>query len=281
MKIQIEQAVKESLKGEVEAFKPGNISSYSDGHNMSAQDFFISADVSTPILCRNGSELGERILNSVKATRDHVGCNTNLGMLLLFAPIIMSAELGFETIKKLRTNLEFTLTSITKNDTNQIFEAIRIANPGGLGNVGEQDVSKSPTSSLIYAMKLASKRDSVALQYSNNFNEVFKLGFTTIKNFDKRWNSVKWSTVSCYLTFMASIRDSHIERKYGREIAEQIRIKSGIIVEKFNNSSNPEAVIDLLRDFDRELKTENYNPGTSADLTAASLLVYNLINRET
>ena len=116
------------------------------------------------------------------------------------------------------------------------------------------------------------------MQYSNNFNEVLKLGFLTIKNFDKRWNSVKWSTVSCYLTFMASIRDSHIERKFGREIAEQIKIKSRIIVEKFNNSSDPEASIELLRGFDRELKTENYNPGTSADLTAASLLIYNLTN---
>jgi len=279
MKIKIEQAVKVSFKGEIEAFKPGNISSYSDGHNMTAQDFFLSADVSTPILCKEEYGLGERVLNSVFATRDAVGCNTNLGMLLLFAPIIMAAESGFETIEKLRNNLESTLTSITKNDTNQIFEAIRTANPGGLGNANEQDVSNTPSSSLIYAMKLASKRDSVALQYSNNFNEVFKSGFTTIKNFDKRWNSVKWSTVSCYLTFMASIRDSHIERKHGRKVAEQIRIKSGIIVEKFNNSLDPEASIGLLRDFDRELKTENFNPGTSADLTAASLLVYNLINQ--
>ena len=278
MKINIEQIVKESFRGEIEAFKPGNISSYSDGHNMTTQDFFLSADVSTPILCRKDYGLGERVLNSVNATRDTVGCNTNLGMLLLFAPIIMSAELGFETIEKLSANLESTLTSITKIDTNHIFEAIRIANPGGLGSVSEQDVSNTPSSSLIYAMKLASKRDSVALQYSNNFKEVFKLGFTTIKNFDKRWNSVKWSTVSCYLTFMASIRDSHIERKYGREIAEQIRIKSGIIVEKFNNSLDPEATIELLQGFDRELKTQNYNPGTNADLTAASLLVYNLIN---
>jgi CspA family cold shock protein len=72
--------------------------------------------------------------------------------------------------------------------------------------------------------------------------------------------------------------DSHIERKYGSEIAEQIKIKSGIIVEKFNNSIDPEASVELLRGFDRKLKARNYNPGTSADLTAASLLVYSLIN---
>ena len=278
MKSSIEEVVKGSFEGEIEAFKPGNVSSYGDGHNMTTQDFFLSAEVSTPILCMHGLGLGERVLNSVRATRDSVSCNTNLGMLLLFTPIIMAAELGFETIEKLRENLEFTLTSLTKSDTNHVFEAIRTANPGGLGSVDEEDVANNPSSSLICAMKLASKRDSVALQYSNNFNEVFKLGFTSIKNFDKRWNSVKWSTVSCYLAFMASIRDSHIERKYGREVAEQIRIKSGIIVEKFNNSLDPEASIRLLQDFDRELKAENYNPGTSADLTAASLLVYNLIS---
>lgn len=278
MKLTIEQAVMASFEGEVKAFKPGNVSSYADGHNMCAQDFLLSAEVSTPILCKQDAGLGERVLNSVSATRNAVSCNTNLGMLLLFAPIIMAADLGSETIDKLSKNLEVTLSSLTKNDANHIFKAIRLANPGGLGRAKEQDVAKNPSSSLLHAMKLASKRDSIALQYSNNFNEVLKLGFLTIKNFDKRWNSVKWSTVSCYLTFMASIRDSHIERKFGREIAEQIKIKSGIIVEKFNNSSDPEASIELLRGFDRELKTENYNPGTSADLTAASLLVYNLIN---
>ena len=222
---------------------------------MTTQDFLLSAEVSTPILCKQDTGLGERVLNSVSATRNAVSCNTNLGMLLLFAPIIMAADLGFETIDKLSKNLEVTLSSLTKNDANHIFKAIRLANPGGLGRAEEQDVAKNPSSSLLYAMKLASKRDSIALQYSNNFNEVLKLGFLTIKNFDKRWNSVKWSTVSCYLTFMASIRDSHIERKFGREIAEQIKIKSGIIVEKFNNSSDPEASIELLRGFDRELKT--------------------------
>jgi triphosphoribosyl-dephospho-CoA synthase len=77
---------------------------------------------------------------------------------------------------------------------------------------------------------------------------------------------------------MASIKDSHIERKYGSEIAEQIKIKSGIIAEKFNNSIDPETSVELLRGFDRKLKARNYNPGTSADLTAASLLVYSLIN---
>ncbi len=272
----IEAAVMASFKGEIEAFKPGNVSVYADGHDMTVRDFIASAEVSTPLLCRPQANLGQRVLESVEATRTAVGCNTNLGMLLLFAPIVMAAETEFSDINGLRQNLEMTLSSLTQRDAEQVYEAIRIAKPGGLGNVAKQDVNRAPECSLIEAMQLASNRDIVALQYTNNFTEIFETGFFTIKRFDKSWNSVKWSTVSCYLMFMASIADSHIQRKYGMQIAEQIRKKSGVIAERFHRATDPELEMNLIRRFDEELKAENYNPGTCADLTAASLLVYTL-----
>lgn len=272
----LESAALASFYGELEAFKPGNVSLYADGHDMTAVDFQKSAEVSVPILCEKDSGLGQRILHSVCATKEAVGCNTNLGMLLLFAPIIIAAETGFKDSNELHKNLENTLSSITETDTEQVFEAIKLASPGGLGNVDSHDVNKKPDCSLIRAMALASHRDSVALQYKNNFQEIFNVGFMDIKNFEKRWNSVKWATVSCYLNFMSSMADSHIERKFGREEAENIKIKSRGIANSFNNASDPEDNIGLLQHFDKELKVKNYNPGTSADLTAASLLVYNL-----
>ena len=272
----IEKAVMASFVGEIEAFKPGNVSAYADGHGMTVRDFMISAEVSLPLLCEQGSSLGQRILKSVKATREVVGCNTNLGMLLLFVPIIMAAESGIEDENELHHNLEFTLSSVTQDDAIQVYEAIRLANPGGLGSIEEQDVNKRPDCSLFEAMQLASKRDYIALQYVNNFSEVFESGFTTIKSFVKRWNSVKWSTVSCYMTLISSIVDSHVERKYGVQVAERIRKKSRVIAEKFKSSPDPESCMELLQGFDEELKAKNYNPGTCADLTAASLLVYNL-----
>ena len=272
----IENAVMSSFLGELEAFKPGNVSFYADGHDMTVLDFQKSAMVSAPLLCQKNTSLGQRILNSVCATKEAVGCNTNLGMLLLFAPIIMAAESGFKGVNEMHQNLENTLSSISKSDSEQVFEAISLASPGGLGSVNSHDVNKKPDCSLLAAMKLARHRDSIALQYVNNFQEIFKIGLEDIKLFEKRWNSVKWSTVSCYLNFMSSMLDSHIERKFGREEAENIRIKSVGIAKSFNNVSNPENNIGLLQSFDKELKDKNYNPGTSADLTAASLLVYNL-----
>ncbi len=275
---QLETAAMSSFLGELEALKPGNVSLYADGHDMTVHDFQKSAEVSVPLLCKQQSGLGQRVLESVRATQEAVGCNTNLGMLLLFAPIIMAGEAEFNNIGELRLNLESTLSSSTQNDADQIFAAISLAKPGGLGQVDAQDVNQKPTCSLMTAMQLAKERDSIALQYTNNFTEIFEFGLTSIKDFEKRWNSVKWSTVSCYLNFMSSMPDSHVERKFGWQVAEQIRIKSGAIANEFNK--DPEKSIGLLQDFDKELKIKNYNPGTSADLTAASLLVYNLTQKK-
>lgn len=272
----LETAVIASFVGEIEAFKPGNVSIYAEGHNMTVKDFLRSAEVSTPLLCNPEAGLGQRVLESVQATQDSVGCNTNLGMLLLFAPIIMAAESGFKNEKELRQNIESTLNGLTQDDAVQVYDAIRIANPGGLGNVESEDVNEAPQCSLVEAMQLASERDLVALQYTNNYKDVFDTGFSTIKSFEKSWNSVKWASVSSYLMFMSSIADSHIQRKYGVCIAEKIKIRSGAIAESFLNASDPETKKELIQKFDEELKAENYNPGTSADLTAASLLIYNL-----
>lgn len=273
----LEVAVMASFVGEIEAFKPGNVSVYAEGHDMTVKDFLRSAEVSTPLLCNNEASLGQRILGSVQATQKAVGCNTNLGMLLLFAPIIMAAESSFINENELRFNIKGILTRLTDADAAQVYDAIRIANPGGLGKIENGDVNDRPQCSLLDAMQLASHRDFIALQYTNTFKDIFESGFSTIKSFEKLWNSVKWSTVSCYLMFMSSILDSHIQRKYGVKIAESIKIKTETVAEKFFNASDPKTQLNLIQRFDGELKANNYNPGTCADLTAASLLIYNLM----
>ncbi len=272
----IRKAVLASFKGEVEAFKPGNVSIYANGHDMSVADFLTSAENVTPLLCNAGNGLGQRIMNSVKATRDAVGCNTNLGMLLLFAPVVLAAEQSTAEPGSLRDELSQQLGSLTTEDAKLVFAAIALASPGGLGHEEQHDVRQVPACTLLEAMQLASSRDNVALQYVNDFEQVFTTGVATIKSFVKRWNSVEWATVACYLAFLSAFTDSHLERKFGHEIASQVRKKGEEIHNKFIYSSDPSATMKLLQAFDEELKRQNYNPGTSADLTAASLLVYNL-----
>jgi triphosphoribosyl-dephospho-CoA synthase len=271
----LERLVKNSFLGEITALKPGNVSRYADGHGMTSADFVESADITSPILCDDTLSLGERIFFSVEATMEKVGCNTNLGMILLFVPIIKAYESNSNGTY-LQKDLEVVLNSMNKADAQLVFQAISLANPGGLGRVDKHDVKYSPDISLLEAMSSAAERDYIAKQYISVFADVHKLGLNCLVEFDKRWNSVEWATVACYLTYLVSFPDSHIRRKFGDEIAKQVQDRTVRVFEQFKNNNNPADSKSKLLEYDRELKVSNINPGTSADLTAASLLLYGL-----
>ena len=260
---------------EVNSLKPGNVSPYSEGHDMTVADFVKSAELATPILCDSSLSVGERILESVKITISEVGCNTNLGMLLLFAPLIRAAELG---VAQLQSNLGMVLQELNDRDTVCIFAAISHASPGGLGESEKYDVNQKlqDNITLQMAMTEAKDRDLIAKQYVTDFEDIFSTGSDCIEGFALRWNSVQWAAVACYMGFMAEFPDSHIRRKYGHEVAEQIKINAATIAKEFLDKDSPEEATEMLMKFDKALKQKGVNPGTSADLTAASLLVYHL-----
>lgn len=272
----LQKIVQASFLEEVYALKPGNVSSYADGHGMTLSDFTQSAELVTPILCNPSLTVGERIYQSVVRTKETVSCNTNLGMLLLFAPLIRAAEhLPGENVH-LQHKVEEILQVMDSTDTSRICEAIRIANPGGLGSSNKFDVGSPVNSNIMEVMAEASDKDSIARQYVTNFQDIFSIGVVTIKDFNRRWNSVEWATVAGYMTFLTELPDSHIRRKFGVDAAENIRIKASQIAKLFKNNTNPADAKNKLLEFDTELKNAGINPGTSADLTAASLLVYKL-----
>jgi triphosphoribosyl-dephospho-CoA synthase len=126
------------------------------------------------------------------------------------------------------------------------------------------------------AMTEAKDRDLIAKQYVTNFSDVFSQGFICVEDFAVRWNSVQWAAVACYMGFMAEFPDSHIRRKYGQKVAEQIKTNAAPIATAFRDKDSPEEATEMLMKFDKALKQKDVNPGTSADLTAASLLVYHL-----
>lgn len=275
----LQAIVRDSFITEVNALKPGNVSRYADGHGMTCNDFLLSADLVTPILCDRKLSMGQRILESVKITKLKSGKNTNLGMLLLFAPLIITAEQTIDrSVAATQHKLQDILSTVNMSDSRLIFQAIKEANPGGLGQSSRFDVNLMPECSLWEAMEEARKRDSIARQYVTGFSDIFSTGLEVIKEFTGRWNSVKWATVACYLKFLAGIPDSHVIRKSGRQVADQTRIKAIAYAEEFIKNDNPESAQSALLEFDRELKNLNINPGTSADLVAASILVYKLVD---
>ncbi len=271
----LQEVVFQSFITEVNALKPGNVSRYAAGHDMTHNHFVKSAELVSPILCDEQLSAGERVFQSVRITMDRVGCNTNLGMVLLFAPVVFTLQKSpADGISALQRNLDKTLEEIDREDAEKFFAAIRYANPGGLGHAEKFDVNSTPDCSLQEAMAAAQNRDLIAKQYVTGFHDIFATGYHCMVDYFGRWKSVEWATVACYLTFLARFADSHIERKHGTRVALDIKSKAAAVAQQFYENNQPDGATDMLLEFDRELKGLNINPGTTADLTAASVLIY-------
>ncbi len=261
---------------ELQAFKPGNVSIYADGHDMTVEDFRVSARQSVTPLTNTDYSLGERIYYAVKETRAAVGCNTNLGILLLSAPLIMAAETarGATDIQK---NLQSLLTQTTVNDADWVFRAIALAAPGGLGQSKQQDVTENPQVTLIQAMKLAENRDRIAWQFTTNYKDIFD--FLVLRYNEKlnQWDDSGWAAVAVYSAMLAKYPDSHIERKYGNLHTRMVMDKMALVDDKLSQTDSPERLEGYLRNVDTEFKTAGINPGTTADLTVITVLAAKLM----
>jgi triphosphoribosyl-dephospho-CoA synthase len=255
-----------ACRAELMALKPGNGHVPAAGHGMTVEDFLRSAEAAAAPLCRVSSGVGARIRAAVEASWAAVPCNTNLGIVLLAAPIVAAAERGEGPLEpRLRTVLE----ALTVADAHEAYAAIRRANPGGLGEAPAQDVAAPPSVTLLEAMRLAADRDLIARQYATGFADVFAVGVHRIAQ-ARPLLDPEWTTTLVFLDFLSGFPDSHIARKFGVDAAEAVRREAAELVQHLP-PARAEA-FQVLLDFDRSLKARNLNPGTSADLTVAALL---------
>ncbi len=273
---QLGQAYKIACLAEIEAVKPGNVHIFADGHGMQVQDFIHSAEVSSPFISQAELALGERIFLSVEATWGAVGCNTNLGIILLCAPIIQAALLPAAT--SLRDQLAQVLANTTQADAEYLFKAIQMANPAGLGRAESHDVHKSATCTLLEAMQASADRDFIGQQYANGFLQVFDEGVSHYEAALLRWGRPAWATTALYLYWLSQYPDSHIVRKYDTSVAMTVQDEAHVHHQALEALDNPKHYLPQLLAFDRSLKSRGINPGTSADLTVATLLVHNWCN---
>jgi triphosphoribosyl-dephospho-CoA synthase len=261
-----------ACREELEAPKPGNVHVFADGHRMTASDFIRSAEAAAGPLAEPGVRVGRRILAAVEATRAAVGTNTNLGIILLCAPLAAAAEHD-----DLRGSLRTVLDKLDREDAEEAFRAIVLASPAGLGTVEQHDVRGPATGTLRQAMAAAAHRDRIAYQFSNGFADIFDLGLPECIAASGRWADPKWATLSVYLTFLAAFPDSHIVRKYGVARAEEVHETARDYRRRLHLSDAPEHLLGDLMTFDDELKQRGINPGTSADLTVATLFARRLL----
>ena len=269
---EIASAFAAACRDEVEAPKPGNVHVFADGHRMTVRDFLRSAEAAAPALCKPSTPVGERILSAVEATFVAVGMNTNLGIILLCAPLAAAAE----SREDMHVALHKTLAGLTVADAAATFRAILRASPAGLGTARRHDVHGDADVTLLEAMQEAAGRDKIAFQYASDFVDVFETGMGALTSARDRGWPAPWPVVSVYLAFLAGFPDSHIARKHGLETAARVQGEARFALERYMNTANPGDALQDLLIFDQNLKAAGLNPGTSADLTVATVFVERL-----
>ncbi|WP_082507837.1 triphosphoribosyl-dephospho-CoA synthase [Methylobacterium sp. Leaf113] len=266
----IAEAYRASCRDELDALKPGNVHAFADGHRMAVADFVASAEISAPHLTDAGAPVGRRVLRAVEATMERVGQNTNLGILLLCAPLAKAAETG----RPLRLALQAELDGFDEQDARDVFAAIRRANPGGLGRAERHDVTDPAVPlSLRAAMAEAAPRDAIARAYVTGFADLFAIGLPALTSAAARGLAPPWSTTALFLAYLAQVPDSHVARKHGPERAEALRIEAEALL----SLDLALAPVTALLAQDTALKAARLNPGTSADFTVATLFLARLL----
>ncbi len=225
---------------EVSAAKPGNVSPGRHFADACYEEFLASAvAIGGPLAGAGTRPLGATVRLAVEATARWTRSNTNLGIVLLLAPLARAAMLGSRVDDPtdcgmriadcgsrsegggppwmgLRNAVRRVLEATTVDDARDVYAAIRLAAPGGLGRV---------------------------------------------------------AVVETFLTLLAAAPDTHVARRGGAVLAADIlRRARAVRAAGGVRSTGGRRALD---DMDRSLREAGNvaNPGTTADLTAAAIFV--------
>ncbi len=267
--LSISQCVTLACLLEATAPKPGNVHRGADFDDLTFHDFVVSAALVGPLVAEaQQAPVGATILAAVRATREHVGTNTNLGMLLLLTPL---AAVPRST--PLQAGIPDILQRLTPADARDVYAAINLAASGALGQVEQYDLHDAPPENLLDAMRLAASHDSVARQYVENFQAVFEQAAKWLREGPARGWSLTDTIIHTHVRLLSVESDSLIRRKCGEAVAAEVSRRAAEVL-ALGVPDGP-AFRAALADFDFWLRCDGHrrNPGTTADLIAAGLFV--------
>ena len=286
---------------EVSADKPGNVNLVVGFEGTRHEHFLSSAVAAAPsfeLAAERGiafskgeikvSDVGVgRIIKDCVANVNawQRGGNTLVGTVILLAPIAVAAGIAptrdehvFE-IPKLRENLRLVVESTTSEDAVNVYEAINIAKPSGLGKAPELDINDSNSVnrivkeniSLYQVFKIASQYDRVCSEWIGNYPLTFDFAYPRLMEQIKDTGDLNVAIIHTFLKVLAEYPDTFIARKIGIEKAREVSLMAKEILELggLETSKGKES----LREFDLKLRCSSnlLNPGTTADIIAAAL----------
>jgi triphosphoribosyl-dephospho-CoA synthase len=277
-----------ACRAELAADKPGNVTLRRGLPGLRPADLLRSAEALRSAFARRRPRtVGALVLDAVRRTRRRVRTNTNLGLALILAPLALASTRPCprhsgrrgggpsETLGSLRIRVGSVLSSLSVRDAEQVYEAIRLAEPGGMGRVEEEDVSRRPRMNLRACMALAARRDAIASEYARGYRLTFGVGAPALRRWLGRGLPLDEAVVMTYLTILARRADSLIARRSGAAAARRVSrhaartlAAGGVCTARGRRA---------LAAFDSWLRRSRLNPGTTADLTAAALFVSSLV----
>jgi triphosphoribosyl-dephospho-CoA synthase len=262
---------------EVSATKPGNVSPAHRFADIGYETFLASAAaIGGPLAGAATRPLGETVRLAIDATSAWTHSNTNLGIVLLLAPLARAALLNAEepaSHRDLRCTTQRVVEETTVDDARDVYAAIRRASPGGLGRVDGHDVADEPNITLLDAMRLAAGRDSIAREYATAFELTFGIGAPALER--ARRDALSWddAVVETFLTLLDQVPDTHIARRHGSaralevsELARAVLATGGV-----RTADGRRAIAEMTRRLTDGSRAAN--PGTTADLTTAAIFV--------
>jgi triphosphoribosyl-dephospho-CoA synthase len=286
---------------EASAPKPGNVSPGREFADLCYTDFLASAvAIGEPMADAGTRPVGETVRLAVERTARWTRSNTNLGIVLLLAPLaraallrspvdearlaifgerrpsserVMEATAAAPSWTGLRGALREVLQATSVDDAREVYLAIRRAAPGRLGRVQEQDVADEPTMTLLEVMRLAAHRDGIAREYATVFEMTFGTGVPVLDR--ARRDGLPWedAVVETFLSLLAASPDTHVARRAGAVVAAEVsrHAASALAAGGVRSSEGRRAI----QDMDIALRDARHtaNPGTTADLTAAAIFV--------
>jgi triphosphoribosyl-dephospho-CoA synthase len=286
---------------EVSADKPGNVNLIVGFERTRCEHFIASAVAASSSFewaAERGVEVSRgkinisdvglgRIIKDCVADIDvwQGGGNTLLGTVILLSPIAVAAgmtptkeEYIFE-IPELRENLRLVVESTTPEDAVDVYEAIKIANPSGLGTAPDLDINDSSSINRIREEKvslydtfvIASKYDTVCSEWAKNYPITFDVAYPYLMEQIREIKDLGGTIINTFLKVLADYPDSFIARKAGIEKAREVSYMAKGVLELGGLETSKGK--QRLREFDLELRKSSnlLNPGTTADIIAAAL----------
>ncbi len=280
---------------EVLSYKPGNVNRFSNNKNTKVEDFFLSIyglyefflyfenkayELKKNKIAYKDIELGKAIYQATKKiTKLHKGGNTHLGIILLLFPLIFGYSIGKNPIKE----IEKLLKNTTYKDSIYFYKAIKKATLPYKSTKEELDIFNPNFSEVIGKNKInlykilekSQKNDLVAKLLVNNYNLIYK---KILPFFKKLYGSIKViekAIIVAYLYALSSYYDSHVVKKHGFSVAQNLKKEAIGVFERYMNSFD----LVYLEKFDDKLKKKKINPGTCADIICATIFIFLIENK--